>query len=77
MIVATPCTNLVAQLTGTVSQEFNSMNEFKHDPTRFEFTEKEEMYWNELKKVQRRTKEGTTLFKSLDEVISTCFQYIL
>ncbi|VDK75630.1 unnamed protein product [Litomosoides sigmodontis] len=68
MIVATPCTNLVAQLTGTVSQEFNSLSEFKHDPTRFEFTEKEAMYWSELKKAQRRTKEGTTLFKSLDEM---------
>uniref|UniRef100_A0A0R3RR88 Peptidase_M1 domain-containing protein n=1 Tax=Elaeophora elaphi TaxID=1147741 RepID=A0A0R3RR88_9BILA len=68
MIVATPCTNLMAHLTGTASHEFNSVNEFKHDPTRFEFTEKEAMYWNELKKVQRRTKEGTTLFKSLDEM---------
>ncbi|KAK6110687.1 Endoplasmic reticulum vesicle transporter family protein [Brugia pahangi] len=68
MIVATPCTNLMAHLTGTTSHEFSSMNEFKHDPTRFEFTEKEAMYWNELKKVQHRTKEGTTLFKSLDEM---------
>ncbi|OZC09067.1 peptidase family M1 [Onchocerca flexuosa] len=68
IIVATPCTNLMAHLTGTASNEFNSVSEFKHDPTRFEFTEKEAMYWNELKKVQRRSKEGTTLFKSLDEM---------
>lgn len=73
MIVATPCTNLMAHLSGTASHEFNSLNEFKHDPTRFEFTEKEAMYWNELKKVQRRSKEGTTLFKSLDEVILFVF----
>ncbi|MCP9265639.1 hypothetical protein DINM_020980 [Dirofilaria immitis] len=50
IIVATPCTNLMAHLTGTASNEFGSVNEFKHDPTRFEFTEKEAMYWNELKK---------------------------
>uniref|UniRef100_A0A915PIS7 Endoplasmic reticulum vesicle transporter C-terminal domain-containing protein n=1 Tax=Setaria digitata TaxID=48799 RepID=A0A915PIS7_9BILA len=68
MIIATPCTNLMAHLTGTASHDFNFMNEFKHDPTRFEFTEKEALYWNELKKVQRRTKEGATLFKSLDEM---------
>lgn len=68
MIVATPCTGLVAQLTGSASHEFNLMNEFKRDPTRFEFTKKEAMYWNELKKVQGRAKEGATLFKSLDKV---------
>lgn len=73
MIVATPCTNLMAHITGTASHELNYMNEFKHDPTRFEFTEKEAMYWNELKKVQRHTKEGATLFKSLDEVILFVF----
>lgn len=76
MIVATPCKNLMAQLTGTSSRELNSLNEFRHDPTRFEFTEKEAMYWNELKEVQRRSKEGETLFKSLDEVILFVFSVL-
>uniref|UniRef100_A0A183DVN8 COPIIcoated_ERV domain-containing protein n=1 Tax=Gongylonema pulchrum TaxID=637853 RepID=A0A183DVN8_9BILA len=69
MIVATPCTGLVAQLSGSVaSSEFNPMNELKRDPTRFEFTEKEKLYWEELKRAQGRVSERTTLFKSLDKI---------
>ncbi|VDN07157.1 unnamed protein product [Thelazia callipaeda] len=68
MIVATPCTNLMSHFSGSVSYGSNFMNEFKRDPTRFEFTEKEAVYWNELKKVQRHARQGATLFKSLDEM---------
>lgn len=69
MIVATPCTNLVAQLSGTAAEEFFLLNQFKRDPTRFEFTEREQKYWDELKRVHGVTKPGGMVFKGLEKVL--------
>ncbi|VDM50565.1 unnamed protein product [Toxocara canis] len=68
MIVATPCTNLVAQLSGTAAEEFFLLNQFKRDPTRFEFTEREQEYWDELKRMQGMTKPGGVVFKGLEKM---------
>lgn len=72
MIVATPCASLVVQLSGSSSKEFDMTNQFKRDPTRFEFTEKEAFYWNELKKVHGQVHQGATIFKSLDKASIHC-----
>uniref|UniRef100_A0A915A732 Endoplasmic reticulum vesicle transporter N-terminal domain-containing protein n=1 Tax=Parascaris univalens TaxID=6257 RepID=A0A915A732_PARUN len=68
MIVATPCTNLVAQLSGTAAEGFFLLNQFKRDPTRFEFTEREQRYWDELKRVHGVTKPGGMVFKGLEKM---------
>ncbi|VDK45078.1 unnamed protein product [Anisakis simplex] len=71
MIVATPCTNLVAQLQGsdTSEQLFLLNNQFKKDATRFEFTPKEELYWKELKRSKQSDKSNAgIIFQSLDNL---------
>ena len=67
MIVATPCNSLSVQLSDSFPLT-DLMNEFQKDPTRFEFTEKELMYWNELKKAQGQINSGATVFKGLEQV---------
>ncbi|MFH4980518.1 hypothetical protein AB6A40_007227 [Gnathostoma spinigerum] len=68
IIVATPCTSLIAQSSDRLSNPLDLSNEFKRDPTRFEFTEKELMYWNELKRSQRRAEKGGSILKGLNDM---------
>lgn len=68
IIVATPCSNLDLQVTGNIPNEFGLLHQFKKDPTRFEFTKRELMLWNELKKANERVKPGGTVFKGLERM---------
>lgn len=67
MIVATPCNSLSIQLPDSAS-EFHVLDGFKKDPTRFEFTDEELIYWNELRKAQGSAQLDASVFRGLEKV---------
>uniref|UniRef100_A0A0N5AMK5 Endoplasmic reticulum-Golgi intermediate compartment protein 2 n=1 Tax=Syphacia muris TaxID=451379 RepID=A0A0N5AMK5_9BILA len=67
MIVATPCTSLSVQMPDAFP-DIDLMAEFDKDPTRFEFTEQELQYWNELKKAQGLVHPDASMFKGLEQM---------
>lgn len=70
MVVATSCSNLIAHFYGSLSEQFTVGPTLKKDPTRFDFTEKELYYWEELKKVHRQIRSDSgTHFNRLEKVL--------
>ncbi|VDD95058.1 unnamed protein product [Enterobius vermicularis] len=67
MIVATPCNSLSIQLPDSAS-EFHVLDGFKKDPTRFEFTDEELIYWNELRKAQGSAQLDASVFRGLEKM---------
>uniref|UniRef100_A0A914V028 Endoplasmic reticulum-Golgi intermediate compartment protein 2 n=1 Tax=Plectus sambesii TaxID=2011161 RepID=A0A914V028_9BILA len=73
MVVAMSCDAIGADVTGSISDEAVMLdplrNMLQQDPTRFEFTETEETYWNILRAAQReQLKPGAKNYQSLDDL---------